>query len=190
MDRRTVLTRLTAIFGGVGIALASVPFFRYFGPSERAKALGAPISVDLSDFNEGETRAFIWRGLNVLVTRRTQAQVDALSLSDEHLLDNDDPQESQPEYVDVMHRARSADFLVVLGNCTHLGCVPIESLERGRSLMGDWWPGGFVCPCHGSMFDYAGRLVRGPAPKNLNVPPYYFASSTELVVGADSAANA
>ena len=187
MERRAVLKRIAALAGGIGVAVAAVPFVRYLLPSERAKALGAPISVNLSGFQAGETRAFVWRGKTVLVMRRTSEQLGALELTDERLIDDRDPEEAQPEYVDAQHRSRSPEFLVLLGNCTHFGCVPGQDLERGRSLIGDWWPGGFVCPCHGSMFDYAGRLVRGPAPSNLIVPPHYFASENELVIGADAA---
>lgn len=186
MDRRTVLTRIAAVVGGIGITLGAVPFIRYFVPSERAKALGAAISIDLTSFESGETRGFVWRGRTVLVMKRTQEQLDALNLTNSRLLDDSNASDSQPDYVDTSHRAREPEFLVLLGNCTHLGCIPGQSVERGKSLIGDWWPGGFVCSCHGSMFDYAGRVVRGPAPTNLGVPPHYFASSTELVVGADS----
>ena len=187
MNRRTVLTRLAALAAGVGVAFASVPFVRYFFPSERAKALGSPISIDLTEIAPGQTRAYLWRGQSVLVLRRTEAQLQGLELTDDRLMDDAAVVEAQPTYVDAGHRARNPEFLVLLGNCTHLGCVPGQNLERGRSLLGNWWPGGFVCECHGSMFDYAGRVVRGPAPANLRVPPHYFASASELVVGADSA---
>ena len=187
MDRRTVLTRIAAVAGGAALALASVPFVRYFVPSEKAKALGAAISIDLSSFQPGETRSFVWRGRTVLVMRRDSKQLDSLRLTAERLLDNSDPSDAQPDYVDPSHRARNPEYLVLLGNCTHLGCIPGQSLERGRSLIGDWWPGGFVCACHGSMFDFAGRVVRGPAPTNLRVPPHRFESATSLIVGEDEA---
>lgn len=185
MDRRTALARIAAVAGGIGVTLAAVPFVRYFLPSERAKALGSAISVKLGDFDPGEIRSYVWRGRAVLVLRRTEAQVAALALTNERLLDADDPDESQPDYVDPVARSLNPEYLVLIGNCTHLGCIPGQNLERGKSLIGDWWPGGFVCACHGSMFDYAGRVVRGPAPKNLLVPPHYFASSNELIIGAD-----
>lgn len=187
MNRRTVLTKIAALVGGIGVVAASIPFVRYFVPSEKAKALGSPISVDVSSFQEGESRAFVWRGQSVLVLRRSQAQLDALRLTDDRLLDNQDVDDWQPDYVDAEHRAMNPQFLVVLGNCTHLGCVPMLESIQGRSLMGDWWPGGFTCSCHGSVYDYAGRVVRGPAPRNLRVPPYYFASADTIVIGADSA---
>lgn len=173
--------------GSIGVAVAAIPFVRYFVPSEKAKALGSAISIDLSEISPGESKSYVWRGMTVLVMKRTPAQMEALRLTDTRLLDPDDADESQPDYVDLSHRARNSEILVLLGNCTHLGCIPGQNIDRGKSLIGDWWPGGFVCACHGSMFDYAGRVVRGPAPINLRIPPHYFASSSTLVVGSDSA---
>jgi ubiquinol-cytochrome c reductase iron-sulfur subunit len=184
MKRRNFLAAFVATVGGIGAAVASVPFFRSFLPSKRAKALGSPISVDISGFSPGEMRAFQWRGRAILILRRTKEQLDSLALTDARILDGFDPAKSQPVYVDDSHRARTPEFLVLLGNCTHLGCVPQHETEKGRSLMGGWWPGGFTCACHGSVYDVAGRVVRGPAPRNLFVPPYYFESETTIVVGA------
>ena len=186
MDRRTVLTRIAVAAGGLGVVLASLPFVRYFVPSERAKALGSAISVNLQEVESGKTRAYLWRGQTILVVRRTDEQLAALELTNSRLLDDNDPSEAQPDYVDPVHRSRHPEFLVLIGNCTHLGCIPGQNLERGRSLLGNWWPGGFVCECHGSMFDYAGRVVRRPAPTNLRVPPHYFPSENELIVGVDA----
>lgn len=185
MDRRTAITRLVAAVGGVAAVFAAIPFARYFLPSERAKALGSAISIDLSKILPGETQGFVWRGRTVLVMRRTPEQIEALSLTDGRLLDDADPAAAQPDYVNGKTRSRDPEFLVLMGNCTHLGCIPGQNLERGRSLIGDWWPGGFVCACHGSMFDYAGRVVRGPAPSNLPVPPHYFTADNSLIVGED-----
>jgi ubiquinol-cytochrome c reductase iron-sulfur subunit len=180
-----VLTRIVAVVGGIAAAVASVPFIRYFYPSERAKAEGSPISIDLAEIRSGETKAYIWRGRTVLVVHRNQSQLGALAITDEKLLDDSDPGEHQPGYVDRRHRALNPEFLVLLGNCTHLGCIPGQDLDRGRGLIGQWWPGGFVCACHGSMFDYAGRVVRGPAPVNLPVPPHWYPSDSTLIVGED-----
>lgn len=187
MNRRTVLTRIAAVAGGVGLVFASIPFIRYFAPSERAKALGSAVSVDISSLRPGEVRSIEWRGLPVLVMKRSEEQLAALALSDEKVLDNSDPEEGQPSYVDAGFRSVNPEILVLLGNCTHLGCVPRQDAAIGKELLGSWWPGGFHCPCHDSIYDNAGRVVRGPAPANLRVPPHYFASSTELIVGADTA---
>jgi ubiquinol-cytochrome c reductase iron-sulfur subunit len=173
--------------GGIGAALAAVPFVRYIVPSERAKALGSPVSVDISSLRPGELRSIVWRGQPVLILRRSADQVASLTQTNDRLLDDTDAADSQPDYVDAEYRSRNPEFLVLLGNCTHLGCVPRQDTEFGRKFLGDWFPGGFHCPCHDSIYDNAGRVVRGPAPSNLRVPPHYFASSTELIVGIDSA---
>ena len=185
MNRRSALKGIAAVLGGLGAIVAATPFVRYFLPSERAKALGSPISVDVSTMQAGELRAYIWRGQSVLVLKRTPAQLDALKLTDDRLLDDKNSDDWQPDYVSEEDRATNPEFLVLLGNCTHLGCVPALEEARGRTLMGNWWPGGFTCACHGSVYDYAGRVVRGPAPRNLRVPPHYFASTSTIIVGAD-----
>ena len=187
MNRRAFLTWANASVGIIGAVFAAVPFFRYFLPSKRARGLGAPITIDISSFQPGDTHAFVWRGQPVLVMRRSQEQLDALALTNERLLDTSDLADSGASNIDPIHRAKRAEYLVLLGTCTHFGCVPIQEVDRGRTLMGDWWPGGFTCPCHGSVYDFAGRVVRGPAPENLRVPPYHFASRSSLVVGSDAA---
>ena len=181
-----MLTRIAAAVGGIGVAFASIPFVKYFLPSERAKELGSPITVDVSTFREGETRAYVWRGQPILVTKRSPSELESLRLTDDRLLDTSDPDDWQPDYVNPIHRGLREDFLIVVGVCTHLGCVPANEIKRGQSLMGDWWPGGFTCPCHGSVYDYAGRVVRGPAPRNLRVPPYYFETPDTVVIGSSS----
>lgn len=186
MDRRTALKRIAAIVGGVGVAFASVPFIRYFLPSEKAKALGASVSIDLTTIRPGQVRSVEWRGSSVLVMRRTEEQLSALALTEQRLLDDSDPADGQPDYVDAAYRSVNPEFLVVLGNCTHLGCVPRQDSETGKKLLGAWWPGGFHCPCHDSIYDNAGRVVRGPAPFNLRVPPHRFVSETTLIVGEDT----
>ena len=185
MDRRTVLTRIAAVFGGVGVAFAAVPFVRYFRPSERAKALGGPVAVDLTSIQPGAVRSVEWRGQSVLILRRTPAQLSTLAASENRLLDASDPADAQPDYVDPDTRSLQPEYLVVLGNCTHLGCVPRQDLDVGRKLLGEWWPGGFHCPCHDSLYDNAGRVVRGPAPFNLRVPPHRFEANNTLVIGED-----
>ena len=187
MDRRTALTRIAAAAAGIAAAIAAIPFVRYLQPSERAKALGASVSVDLSLFQPGDIRSIVWRGQTVLIMRRTDAQVNSLRLTNNRVLDDSDSLDNQPDYIDPIHRSSDSEFLVVIGNCTHLGCIPNEDFDTGRSLLGDWWPGGFHCPCHDSMYDYAGRVVRGPAPTNLRVPPHKFVSETLLIVGDEPA---
>ena len=187
MNRRTALKGLAAAIGGFGAAFAALPFIRSLYPSERAKALGSAVSFDVSLLEPGDMQTILWRGQPVFILRREQAHLDALSFSDDRLLDDSTPEERQPEYVDLKHRARDPEILVLLSNCSHAGCVPNEDVEKGRELVAAEWPGGFHCPCHHSFYDYAGRVVRGPAPYNLSVPPYYFASDSELIIGEDAA---
>lgn len=188
MNRRKALARISAAVGGVGVAFAAVPFVRYFYPSARAKALGTAVAVDLSGFEIGEIRNIIWRGQVVFVMRRSAAQLSDLAFTDDRLLDESKPGEAQPDYVDPGYRSVDMEFLVLLGNCTHAGCVPKQDTETGRKLLGGWWPGGFHCPCHDSMYDYAGRVVRGPAPYNLKVPPHRFEAGKQLIIGEDTIA--
>jgi ubiquinol-cytochrome c reductase iron-sulfur subunit len=183
MDRRKVITRLLAGVGAIGVGFLSIPFIQYFRPSARAKSLGSAVAIEIGDFQPGEVRKFLWRGQVVIVMKRTTEQIEALELTRTLALDNSDPNESQPDYVDDSYRSVRPDFLVILGNCTHAGCVPLPDTETGRKLLGSWWPGGFHCPCHDSMYDNAGRVVRGPAPFNLRVPRHRFASDSELIIG-------
>lgn len=185
MDRRRFMARLTGAMGVVAAGLTSIPFLRSLLPSARALALGGPVSIDLSGFEVGEVKTFLWRGNPILVMRRGKEQLEALRLTKDKVLDSARGAESQPEYVDPRYRSIDPEYLVVVGNCTHAGCVPKADVEKWRSLVGDWWPGGFHCPCHGSMYDFAGRVVRGPAPRNLQVPPYTFTRDGMLIVGDD-----
>ena len=133
MNRRAFLAWASASFGAIGAAFAALPFIRYFRPSARARALGAPVTIDISSFQPGDTRAFVWRGQPVLVLRRTQEQLDALALTNERLLDTSDPADFGARDIDPVHRGKRAEYLVLIGTCTHFGCVPIQELERGRS---------------------------------------------------------
>jgi ubiquinol-cytochrome c reductase iron-sulfur subunit len=119
-----------------------------------------------------------------LVLRRTPEMVAKLATTDDLVLDHGlDPETADPTYVDPKHRAINPEFLVLRGVCTHLGCVPQHRDADGKKIVGDWWPGGFICPCHQSGFDYAGRVIRGPAPRNLPVPPHRYAGATTLIIG-------
>ncbi len=189
MDRRRLIGILAAVVSGLGAAFAAIPFLRTFLPSAKAKAKGAPISIDVAGIAPGEVRSYKWRGKAILVMRRSDEQIAALSYSKGSLLDENDPADIQPKYVDPTHRALNPEFLVAQGNCTHLGCVPNLDTTRGKELVGDWWRGGFLCPCHDSMYDYAGRVVRGPAPRNLRIPPHRFANETTLIVGEETASS-
>jgi ubiquinol-cytochrome c reductase iron-sulfur subunit len=183
--RRKLLTAATAVTGAIGAGLAVSPFLASWKPSARAKALGAPVEIDISKLESGAMVKVEWRGKPVYVVRRSKSMVDGLAAHDALLLDPGSDGSKQPAFAKNPARASNPEFLVVLGVCTHLGCAPLSKFEPGEVEAG--WPGGFYCPCHGSKFDMSGRVYKGvPAPTNLEVPPYSFVGGTKLLVGADS----
>ncbi|KPJ81653.1 MAG: ubiquinol-cytochrome c reductase iron-sulfur subunit [Gammaproteobacteria bacterium SG8_30] len=184
--RRQLLTAATALTGAVGAAFAAVPFLASWKPSARAKALGAPVEIDISKLEPGALLKVEWRGKPVWVLRRTEEMIAGLDEVQGLLADPDSEISEQPEYARNEVRAIRPEFLVVLGVCTHLGCAPIERFRAGDAELGADWPGGFYCPCHGSKFDLAGRVFKGvPAPTNLVVPPYAFVDDNHILVGQD-----
>lgn len=185
-SRRKFLTFATGATAAVGAVLAAVPFIESWSPSERARALGAPVEVDLSKMEVGQLITPIWRTQVVYVVRRTPEQVAKLAQNDAQLKDPESKDSLQPDYARNAMRSRTADYLVTIGYCTHLGCLPKPFFDPG-GVLGATWPGGFRCPCHGSRFDLAGRVFDGsPAPTNLTVPPYSYRTPTTLVIGAES----
>jgi ubiquinol-cytochrome c reductase iron-sulfur subunit len=158
-------------------------------PSERAKAAGAPVDVDLSRVGPGELAVIEWRGKPVWVLHRTREMLDSLKTAEPKLTDPLSKASEQPPYATNEYRSLKPEIMVMEGVCTHLGCSPQLKTAEARAEMGADWPGGFYCPCHGSKFDYAGRVFRGaPAPTNLRVPPYAFVAEAGLVIGEDKAA--
>jgi ubiquinol-cytochrome c reductase iron-sulfur subunit len=176
--------------GAVGGVAAAVPFVASFEPSERARAAGAPVEADISGLKPNEKLTVEWRGKPVWIVHRTPEQVAALPKHDAELADPKSqrkPDELTPPYARNEQRSRKPAYLVVVGICTHLGCSPTDKFQAGAqpSLPADW-PGGFLCPCHGSTFDLAGRVFKNkPAPDNLEVPPHMYLSDTRLVIGED-----
>jgi ubiquinol-cytochrome c reductase iron-sulfur subunit len=182
--RRTLVVATSAV-GGAAAVGAAVPFVASMLPSERAKAAGAPVEVDLSGIAPGQMAVVEWRGKPVWVIRRTKEMIEALKVAEPQLTDPGSEASIQPEYAANEYRARDPELMVMEGVCTHLGCSPQLRTAEAKAEMGADWAGGFYCPCHGSKFDYAGRVFRGaPAPTNLIVPPYTIADS-KLVIGAD-----
>lgn len=183
----------TSCAGAAGAAATAVPFVSTFQPSERARAAGAPVEVDIGGMKPGEKLTVEWRGKPVWIVRRTPEQITALSKLDALLADpasKRKPDELTPEYARNESRSRKPEYLVVVGICTHLGCSPIDRFQAGAqpSLPSDW-PGGFLCPCHGSTFDMSGRVYKNkPAPDNLEVPPHMYLSDTRLLIGEDKKA--
>jgi len=183
---RRNLVVATTVAGGAASLGAAIPFVASMMPSERAKAAGAPIEVDIASIAPGEIRVFEWRGKPVWVIRRTQEMLDSLKKAAANLTDPASKASTQPEYAQNDYRSRKPEVMVVEGVCTHLGCSPQMRAADATAEMGADWVGGFYCPCHGSKFDMAGRVYRGaPAPTNLPVPPYAFLSDTTLLIGDD-----
>jgi ubiquinol-cytochrome c reductase iron-sulfur subunit len=173
----------------VGAVFAAVPFIASWKPSERARALGAPAEVDLTQLEPGQMATVTWRKQAVYVVRRTPEMIESLAKATGQLKDPQSAASQQPEYAQNAMRSRNEEFLVLVATCTHLGCLPKARFEAGLPELGVDWPGGFFCPCHGSKFDLAGRVFQGsPASVNLVVPPYSFADPGTLIVGVDEAA--
>ena len=179
--------------GVVGAGAAAVPFVSSFQPSERARAAGAAVEVDISAIKPGEKLTVEWRGKPVWIIRRTPEQLAELPKVDNLLADPQSkrkPDELTPEYARNEYRSRKPELLVVVGICTHLGCSPSDKFTPGpQASLPDNWAGGFLCPCHGSTFDMAGRVYKDkPAPDNLEVPPYAYLTDSRLIIGEDKKA--
>lgn len=175
----------SACAGAVGGVAAAVPFVSSFQPSEKAKAAGAAVEVDISSLQEGEKITVEWRGKPVWIVKRSKAQLEELPALDPLLADPDslrNPAEFTPPYAQNVHRSIKPEILVAVGICPHLGCSPSDKFVPGpQPSLPDNWKGGFLCPCHGSTFDLAGRVFKNkPSPDNLPVPPYMYLSDTKL----------
>ncbi|GAB5604728.1 ubiquinol-cytochrome c reductase iron-sulfur subunit [Sideroxyarcus sp. TK5] len=184
--KRRMLIAATAAVGGVAAAGAGAPFVLSLQPSERAKAAGAPVEVDISSIEPGTMISIEWQGKPVWIVRRTQEMLDLLPKNDKNLADPSSSIPQQPEYCNNATRSIKPEILVVLGVCTHLGCSPTFRPEVAPADLGAQWAGGWFCPCHGSRFDLAARVFKGvPAPTNLIIPPHMYLSETRLLVGDD-----
>ena len=186
LSRRKFLTTATIAVGALGAVFAAVPFIASWKPSERARALGVPTDFDLSKLEEGQMAIILWRKQPIYVVKRSPEMVASLPGHDDMLKDPKSDDSEQPDYAKNPIRARKADVLVLIGICTHLGCLPKQRFEKADPELGATWPGGYLCPCHGSRFDLAGRVFNGsPASVNLRIPPYSFPTESKLVVGVD-----
>ena len=187
-SRRKLLVAATAATGALGIAFAAAPFVSSWAPSERARALGLPTEFDLSKLEPGQMAVTVWRKQPIYVVHRTPEMVASLSGHDALLKDAQSVDSEQPSYAANGLRSRLPQYLVLIGTCTHMGCLPKAHFEPRDPQLGAYWPGGWLCPCHGSRFDMAGRVFEGsPASVNLRVPPYSFAAPRKLVIGVDQA---
>ena len=186
--RRRFLIGSTTLVGAVGAAGAAVPFVGSWNPSARALAAGAPTTIDISRLSQGELLGPMpaWRGQPVYVLMREESTLENLNVRTEQLADPDSEEDQQPEYCQNEFRSIKPEVMIMVGLCTHLGCAPILNAEIVPQDYDAQWQGGFFCPCHGSMFDLAGRVYSGvPAPDNLVVPPHYYESDSVVVIGLD-----
>jgi len=186
-SRRRFLTAATTVIGGIGVAALAVPFIKSWLPSERARSGGAPVQVDLSKIETGRQVTVEWRSRPVFVLHRSRDMLDRLNQRS-HWQRLRDPQSEvetqQPVYAKNATRAMREDFFIVIGVCTHLGCIPTFRPEVAPDDLGAEWPGGYFCPCHSSKFDLAGRVFKGvPAPTNLVVPPYRYLDDNIVEIG-------
>ena len=187
-SRRRFLTLATTGMGVIGGAAVVWPILASLRPSAKAQAAGAPVTIDLSTVEVGQKFSTLWRGKAIWVVHRTPEMLASLSKVSSKLIDPDSKNAEQPAYIKGEARAIQPEYLVLIGSCTHLGCIPSYRPDHpAPDVMADW-EGGFFCPCHGSKFDLSGRVFAGsPAPVNLKVPPYNIAGTT-LTVGVDQAA--
>ncbi|MDG2252767.1 MAG: ubiquinol-cytochrome c reductase iron-sulfur subunit [Methylophilaceae bacterium] len=185
LNRRKFLLTATSITGAIGVSAAGIPFVSSMLPSEKAKAAGAPVAVDIAGIKPGEIKTSEWRGQPVWILNRSDEMIKKLD-NNKELADPDLKVVSQqPKYCQNKTRSIKSNLLVVVGICTHLGCAPSPKLLP-KGDMGTEWEGGFFCPCHGSKFDLAGRVFKGsPAPTNLVVPPHKYINEQTVLIGED-----
>ncbi|MFO1282056.1 MAG: ubiquinol-cytochrome c reductase iron-sulfur subunit [Burkholderiales bacterium] len=186
--KRRFLIGATGVVGGAGAVAAAVPFVMSFFPSERAKAAGAPVEIDIGKLEPGQKIDVEWRGKVCWIVSRTPEMLATLPKLADRLADPQSKQDQQPDYCKNEHRSRKPEVWVAVGICTHLGCSPTFRKEIAPADLGPDWLGGFFCPCHQSKFDLAGRVYKSmPAPLNLPVPPHKYVSETRLLIGDDRA---
>ena len=183
--RRNLIVATSAVAGAAGAGVA-IPFAWSWWPSERAKAAGAPVEADISNIAPGELAVVEWRGKPVWIMRRTKEMLEAIKKVEDKVTDPKSEVPLQPEYAKNEYRSIKPEYLVLVGICTHLGCSPVQKSSEAKGEMGADWAGGFLCPCHGSKFDLAGRVYKGaPAPVNLEVPPHTYLSDGTILIGED-----
>jgi ubiquinol-cytochrome c reductase iron-sulfur subunit len=187
--KRRFLLAATGAAGGIAGAAAAVPFVASMLPSERAKAAGAPVEADISGLAPGEMTRVEWRGKPVWIVRRTREMLETVKQNEGKVADPKslrNPSELTPEYARNEFRSIKPEYLVVVGICSHLGCSPVDKFKVQAEPFENDWKGGFYCPCHGSLFDLAGRVYKNkPAPDNLEVPPHKYLSDTRILIGED-----
>ena len=181
-----MLVAASTIAGGVATVAAGVPFVASMLPSERAKAAGAPVEVDISQLAPGERMTVEWQGKPVWIVRRTPEMLDVIKKNEDRVADPQSKKAMQPKYASNQLRSIKPEYLVLVGICTHLGCSPVEKFQAQPEAFASDWKGGFYCPCHGSLFDLAGRVYKNkPAPDNLLVPKHRYLADGKILIGED-----
>ncbi len=181
-----MLVAASTLAGGVATVAAGVPFVASMLPSERAKAAGAPVEADISQLAPGERMTVEWQGKPVWIVRRTPEMLDVIKKNDERVADPQSQKAMQPKYATNALRSIKPEYLVLVGICTHLGCSPVEKFQAQAEAFASDWKGGFYCPCHGSLFDLAGRVYKNkPAPDNLLVPKHRYLADGKILIGED-----
>ena len=184
LKRRKLLNALFGGFTALGTLFALIPFLRSLLPSDLAKALGAPVEVDIADIKMNAIKIVEWRGKPVWIVRRNPQVLASLAQNVSRLADPASKRSKQPSYIEGDARALNPEYLVLVGICPHLGCSPTFKPDQEDLTMGSDWMGGFLCPCHGSRFDFSGRVFRNmPAPTNMEVPPYKYTAATTILIG-------
>lgn len=186
-NRRRFLTIATSVVGGVGVVGAAIPFIGSWQPSAKAKAAGADVEVDISGIEPGQLIRVMWRSQPVWIVRRTPELLETLSAHKDQLKDPNSELEQQPAFAQNQYRSLKAEYLVLVGICTHLGCSPQHLKDGAMAQYAEGVAEGFFCPCHGSKFDMAGRVFENvPAPSNMVVPPYQFVDDTHIIIGSEA----
>ncbi len=191
--RRRFLTTAATIVGGAGAVATAVPFISTLTPSARARAIGAPVEIDIGAIKPGDLQVFKWQGKPVWILHRDEEQLKSLPELDAEVRDPGSEEAQQPDYARNEHRSIKPEYLVMVGLCTHLGCSPtyVRQADAQAHGLSSEWKGGFFCPCHGSRFDLAGRVFKDvPAPRNLLVPRHQYLSETRVLVGGDDSGGA
>lgn len=184
--RRHLLVAATYVVGGAGVVGAAIPFVGSWFPNAKAKAAGAPVTVNIRKIEPGQQLIADWRGQPVFIVRRTPEVLATLKKIEAQLSDPDSKKSVQPLYVDPEFRSIKPEILLIIGICTHLGCSPTYRPEVAPNDLGQDWVGGYFCPCHGSRYDLAGRVFKSqPAPLNMPVPPHSYKSNDLIIIGVD-----
>ncbi len=187
-DGRRLAIAATCVAGGAGVIAAMVPLVDSFNPSERAKAAGAPVEADLSGLTPGDKMTVEWRGKPVWILRRTPQMIASVKSTADRVADPASARNAYPTppYAKNELRSIKPEYFIAVGICSHLGCSPVGPLAGGSNAQLGADPG-FLCPCHGSTFDLAGRVFKNkPAPDNLEVPPHKYLSDAVVLIGDDA----